>query len=132
MFPVATQCFHVRMDIALWIAAGLLAAASAAAAVNKLVVPREKLIANPQMAWATDFTQTQIRLIASAELAGAIGLIVPRAVDVLPWLSPLAAVGLVLLQLGAAATHARRGEKQVLPINGLLIALGVFVAVGWF
>ena|SRR5688500_4851473 len=120
------------MDLALWIAAGVVAAASFGAAVNKLVVPREKLLANPQMAWAQDFTQSQIRLIAVAEMAGAIGLVLPHATDVLPILTPVAACGIVALQLGAMRNHAKRRETQMIAINSVLIALAVFVAVGRF
>ena len=31
--------------------------------------------------------------------------------------------------LGAAATHARRGEKQMIPVNLVIAAIAVFVAV---
>ena len=120
------------MNAVLWIAAGLLAAASTAAALNKLLVPREKLLRNPQMAWANDFSDQQIRLISVAELTGAIGVIVPWAVDVAPVLTPLAAVGLALLQGGALRTHLKRREAQVMAINAVLIALAIFVAVGRF
>jgi hypothetical protein len=120
------------VNTALWIAAALIGAASAGAALNKLVVPRDKLLANPQMAWANDFTQQQIRLIALAELAGAIGVIVPWALDIAPILTPLAAVGLVLLQAGAVRTHLKRRETQMMAINSVLIALAIFVAVGRF
>lgn len=120
------------MNLALWIAAGVVAAASLGAALNKLLVPREKLLANPRMAWAQDFTQGQIRLIAVPELAGAIGLILPQATDVLPVLTPLAACGIVALQLGAMRTHAKRREAQMIAINLVLIALAAFVAVGRF
>jgi hypothetical protein len=120
------------MDIALWVAAGLLAAASAAAALNKLLVPRDKLLQNPQMAWAGDFSQQQIRLISVAELAGAIGVILPWALDTARVLTPLAAIGLILLQAGALKTHLKRGETQMYVINALLIGCGAFVAVGRF
>jgi DoxX-like family len=120
------------MDTLLWIATGIVALLSAAAGVNKLVRPREKLLANPQMSWAEDFTQGQIRLIAAAELAGAIGIVVPWALDVAPVLTPIAAVGLALLQGGALRTHLMRHETQVMVFNAVLIALAVFVAIGRF
>lgn len=120
------------MNLALWIAAGLLAAVSAGAGVNKLVTPREKLLENPMMGWASGFTQSQIRLVAVAELAGAIGVILPEAADVAPILTPLAACGLAALQLGALTTHTKRREWQVVALNLFLIALAAFVAVGRF
>lgn len=120
------------MNTALWIAAALLATASTAAALNKLLVPREKLLANPQMAWANDFSQQQVRLIAIAELTGAVGVVVPWALDVAPVLTPLAAVGLAILQAGALRTHLSRRETQMMAVNVVVIALAIFVAVGRF
>ena len=120
------------MDVALWIAAGLVAAASLGAALNKLFVPREKLLENPQMRWAEEFDQTQIRLIAIPELAGAIGLILPQATGVAPVLTPLAACGIIALQLGAMRSHARRREVQMIAVNCVLIGLAAFVAIGRF
>ncbi len=122
----------MRVDIALWIAAGIVAAASLGAALNKLLVSREKLLENPQMGWAEGFTQTQIKLIAIPELAGAIGLILPQATGTAEVLTPLAACGIIALQLGAMRTHAKRGEMQMVAINLVLIGLSAFVAIGRF
>jgi hypothetical protein len=120
------------MNLILWIAAGILAAVSLGAGVNKLVVPRDKLLANPQMAWANDFSQQTIRLVAVAEVLGAVGVIAPWLLDIAKVLTPLAAIGLALLQVGALVTHAKRSEYQLIAVNSVLIALAVFVAVGRF
>lgn len=37
----------------------------------------EKILENPNMGWANDFSQPQIRLIGLAEVAGALGLVLP-------------------------------------------------------
>jgi len=34
--------------------------------------------------------------------------------------------------LGAAATQLRRGEKQMLPVNAVLLAIAVFVTIERF
>lgn len=43
------------------------------------------------MGWATDFSETQIRLIGAAEVAGGVGLIVPAATGIMPLFTPVAA-----------------------------------------
>lgn len=117
------------MNIALWIVAGLLALAVLAAAAMKLVRPKDTLLAQG-MPWVEDFSQGQIRAIGALELVGALGLVLPPLVGVAPVLAPLAATGLVLVMLGAAATHLRRGETAVRPlVLGLMAAI---VAVGRF
>ena len=70
-------------------------------------------------------------LLAVAFL-GAIGLILPAALDIVPLLVPIAATGLALLMLGAAATHGRRKEPQMIVANLVLFALAAFVAWGRF
>jgi hypothetical protein len=37
--------------------------------------------------------------------------------------------GVVLLMLGAAATHLRRKEGQIVPVNLVIAAIAVFIAV---
>nr|WP_300149815.1 DoxX family protein [Propionicimonas sp.] len=119
------------MDIALWIVAGVLALAFVGAGGMKLAQPKEKLAASG-MGWVEDFGQGAIRLIGTLEVLAAIGLILPPLVNIAPVLAPLAAVGLVLLMVGAAVTHARRKEPQMIVANLVLLALAAFVAVGRF
>ena len=120
------------MDVALWIVAGLLAAVYAGLGLGKILQARERLLADPRMAWVEDFSDPVVKTIGALEVAGAVGLILPQATGVAPALTPLAATGLVLLQIGAMATHLRRGERQPLPINITLLVLAAFVAFGRF
>ena len=69
-----------------------------------------------------------MKSIGVLEILTAIGLILPAALDVAPTLTAVAAVGAVLLMVGAAATHVRRREFDRLPLNVALAALAVFVA----
>lgn len=119
------------MNIALWITAGLLAAVFLAAGAMKLTQPKEKLAASG-MGYVEDFSAGTIKIIGTLEILAAIGLILPAALDILPILVPLAAVGLTLLMVGAVITHIRRKEAQVIVVNLALLALAVFVAWGRF
>lgn len=118
------------MNTVLWILAGVLAAVFLAAGAAKLTQPKEKLVASPNMAWATDFSPGALKMIGTLEVLAAIGLILPAALDIVPVLVPLAALGLVLLMTGAAATHARRKEAQAVATNVVLIAVAAVVAWG--
>ena len=119
------------MNIALWVIAGVLAAAFAAAGLMKLVTPREKLAEN--MTWANEFSDAQVKGIGLAELLGAIGLILPAALDIVPILVPLAAAGLVVTMVGAAVFHLRRGDAVAeLAPSVVLGVLAAVVAIGRF
>ena len=119
------------MNVVLWIAAAVLAAAFLAAGAMKLTQPKVKL-AQSGMGWTEDFSPGAIKAIGALEVLAAIGLIVPAALDIVPDLVPVAAVGLVVLMLGAAVTHLRRKESQMVAVNVVLLAVAAFVAWGRF
>ena len=62
-------------------------------------------------------------------MAGALGLILPWLTGIAPILTPAAAAGLALLQVGAAVFHGRRAEYKQWPVNAVFLALAVFIAV---
>jgi len=117
------------MNILAWVLSGLLAALYLTAGTMKLTQPKDKLLASGNMNWVEEFDGGQLKAIGAVELLGAVGLVLPWALDIAPVLTPIAAVGLAVIQAGAVRTHLRRGEKQLLPLNAVLLALAVVVAV---
>ena len=114
----------------MWVVQVLVAAAFLVSGATKLSQPKENLVKN--MAWVEDFSQPAVRLIGALEVLGAIGVVVPALTGILPWLTPLAALGLVLLMAGAALTHLRRTEYGNIAMNAVLIVLAAFVVYGRF
>lgn len=119
------------MNIALWIVASVLALAFLAAGLMKIVQPREKLAASG-MGWAGDFSAGAVKAIGVAEVLGALGLVLPALTGVATVLVPIAAIGLAVVMAGAVVVHLKRGEKQMVPVNVVLGALALFVAIGRF
>ncbi|MGB8795727.1 MAG: DoxX family protein [Mycobacterium sp.] len=119
------------MNLALWIVAIVLAASFAGSGLMKLLVPKDKLVKSGQ-GWAQDFGANNVRLIGFLEVLGAAGLILPAVTHIAPILVPLAAIGLVLVMVGAAIVHARRHEAMNIAVNVVLLALAAFVAWGRF
>jgi uncharacterized membrane protein YphA (DoxX/SURF4 family) len=118
------------MNVVLWVLTGVLAVAFLAAGATKLIQPKEKLATS--MGWVEDFSPGTVKLIGALEVLAAIGLILPAALDIVPVLVPLAAVGLIALMIGAALTHARRKEFPMIAINLTLLVLAALVAWGRF
>jgi uncharacterized membrane protein YphA (DoxX/SURF4 family) len=90
------------------------------------VAKRREAQGRPPSSMAPAFRQ----FIGVAELAAAVGLTVPPAVHLFPWLAPLAAAGLVLVMVGAAIFHARKSEfteAAVTVFLGGLAAVAVFL-----
>lgn len=115
------------MDIALWIVSALLAAAYILAGLNKALLPHSKLVRS--LPWAEDFRPGTVKFIGIVEFLGGLGLFLPWLTGIAPVLTPIAASGLVLVQLLAAIVHLRRGEPKALPINAVLLLAALFVAV---
>ena len=118
------------MNIALWIVQILLALAFVMAGTMKATQPAEKLAG--RMKWVNALRPQIVHLIGILEVLGAIGLILPVVTGIWPWLTPVAAIGLVLTMIGAMILHTRRGEFPNLSTNLILLILAAFVAVGRF
>lgn len=119
------------MNITLWIIAAVLALVFLAAGSMKLTQPKAKLSASGQ-GWVESVSTGTIKAIGTAEILGALGLILPALLNIAPVLVPVAATGLVLLLIGAAITHGRRKEVSNIVINAVLGVLAVTVAVTRF
>lgn len=109
------------MKKAIWVLQVLLAVAFLMAGGTKLSSTRADIVASG-MGWAEDFSDTSVKLIGAAEVAGALGLVLPAATGIVPVLTPLAGVGLSVLMLGAVATHMQRGEGFAAPLVLALLA----------
>lgn len=118
------------MNVILWVLQAALAAVFGLAGVMHVTQPKEKL--RPMLPWVEDFSPGQLRLIGVVELLGALGLILPAVTGIAPVLTPLAATGLAITMLGAAATHVRRREPSAVAVNVALLAIAAVIAWGRF
>jgi uncharacterized membrane protein YphA (DoxX/SURF4 family) len=119
------------MNLALWIVAGVLAAAYLFSGGGKLIVPKEKMAALGRNAnWVEDFSPASLKAIGALEVLGATGLILPGALGIAPVLVPLAALGLVVIMIGAVITRIRRREFTFMLADLAYLVLAAFVAWG--
>ncbi|QPZ39585.1 DoxX family protein [Paramicrobacterium chengjingii] len=118
------------MDIALWIIAGMLAIAFGTGGASQILLTKERYraLASSQH-WVDDFGAGHIKAIGTIKLVGVIGLILPPLVGIAPFLSPLAACGLMLVMAGAATTRFRRSEWALMA--GDVAYLAAFAIIAW-
>jgi len=69
-------------------------------------------------------------LIGLTEVLGAVGLVLPMATGILPWLTPLAAVGLAIIVLMAAGFHIRADERLNALETTLWAGIAAIIAIG--
>lgn len=108
------------LNITLWILQGLLAAFFAFASAAPKLVGHSSAVEGFDLIGAGDWF---MYFVGALELAGAIGLLIPR-------LSGLAAIGLALLMIGAAYTNAFVIDGHY-PVYTPLILLALFGFVAW-
>lgn len=116
------------LNISLWAAQILLAAMFLMSGVMKSTQPIEQLSA--MMPWTADAPLALVRFIGISQLLGAIGLILPSLLRIKPQLTPLAALGLVIIMLLAAILHIAKGEFSAIGINIILGAVAGFITWG--
>ncbi|MEU1748980.1 DoxX family protein [Micromonospora arida] len=118
------------MNLALWIAAGLLATIALAGGITKTFVPKQKLAAANGGGWTGDASVGFVKTLGVLEVLAAVGLILPAVLDIAPVLVPVTAICWVLLMIGAMITHLRYGEARFIVLNLIYLAVAAFVAWG--
>jgi uncharacterized membrane protein YphA (DoxX/SURF4 family) len=112
------------MNYALWIIQVLLAFLFLFTGGMKLVLPIEEM--TKQIAMPGWF----LRFIGVCEVLGAIGLILPWLLRIRPGLTPMAAVGLVIIMIGAIVTTLAISNVATALIPLVVGILAAFVAYG--
>jgi hypothetical protein len=112
------------MTYALWIAQVLLAALFLFAGGMKLVMPLEA------MAGPVTLPGAFLRFIGVAEVLGGLGLILPSLLRIQPWLTPVAAAGLVIIMAGATVIGFMAGDAAMALIPLAVGLLAAFVVYG--
>jgi len=120
------------MTVAYWIVAALLAVLYLYAGGLKVLRSPDQL--RPMMGWIDVIPLRLLRTIGVLEVLGALGLILPPVTGIAPALALAAAIGLVLLQLGAISLHLSRNEAMIIWLNVALLALAgveIWLATVW-
>jgi uncharacterized membrane protein YphA (DoxX/SURF4 family) len=118
--PIPSKALH----IALWVVQVALALAFGMIGVTKLTTSDAVLI-QQSGELVEKYGVGLIRFIGITEILGALGLILPAALRILPVLTPLAAIGLAIIMSLATALHASKGEPIVTQVAFLLLTLFV-------
>jgi hypothetical protein len=118
------------MNIVLWSMQILAGLAFFASGMPKALQPKEKL--EERSPWTKQFSPAMVKTIGALEMLGALGLILPSLTGILPWLTPLAAIGLMLLMVGAIILRIQRKEYSQLVMPAIFFVMTAFVAYGRF
>ncbi|HLO79943.1 MAG TPA: DoxX family protein [Chitinophagaceae bacterium] len=117
------------MNVALWASQIILALIFGTAGYMKATQPQERLL-RQGVNWAERVHLSLVRIIGIAELLGAVGLVLPTALNILPILTPLAAIGLAVIMVFASIHHVQYKEWNAILFNLALLAMAVFIVYG--
>jgi hypothetical protein len=113
------------VNVVYWIVAGPLALFYLYGGGVKVVRSRERL--RPMMAWVDGTPMPAVRAIGVIEVLGATGLVLPPLTGIAPWLAPAAAIGFLVLQIGATGVHLRLGDRRIALNVTLMLTAAVVV-----
>ena len=116
------------LNIILWIVQLLMAATLIWAAYAKWFMPPDKLAA--MWPWTSQLSLLLVKLTGVIDFLGGLGLVLPALLRIQPRLTPIAAIGLVLLMICATVFHVSRGEASSIGFNVVFALLAAFVAWG--
>ena len=113
------------LNVVLWSVQGFLA-------LFFLAAGAPKLIGRGMERWTgfSELPRAMVVFIGVTEVLGAAGLVLPMATGVLPWLTPLAAIGLAIIVLMATGFHLRADERINALETGLWASIAVVIAIG--
>ena len=115
------------MNIVLWILQVLLALLFLFAGGTKLVMSAEAL-SQPATPNQVMLPVMFLRFIGVCELLGGLGLVLPGLLKTRQYLTPLAALGLAIIMIGAVVLTVIGGAIPVALVNLVIVLLLLFIA----
>lgn len=119
------------MNVLLWIFQAYLATSFVLFGGMKILRDREEL-AKTAFGWVEEYSDTFVKGVGLLDALVGFGLILPGATGIAPVLTPLAALGGIVLAGGGSVVHLRRSEIAKAAVNLHFIALLAAVAWGRF
>ncbi len=117
------------MNVVLWVVQVVLALAFFGAGFDQAFVYDD---ASRRMAWVAALPKRFAVVLGALEMLGAIALVVPALVGVMPWLTAVSALGLAVLMGFAVAYHVTRREIPQIAFSATFGVVSALVAVGRF
>jgi hypothetical protein len=114
------------MNTILWLMQALLAAAFILPGYGKITGSVGQHIADGHIQPGSSIIP--IRILGVLEWLGCIGIIAPWRTNILPILTPIAALGFCFIMAAGLFVHARKKEFKMLPLLGVILMISAFVA----
>jgi uncharacterized membrane protein YphA (DoxX/SURF4 family) len=118
------------MNTILWILQVVAAATFMYSGVNKSIFSIRKLVYEKGQTGVENLSIPTVRFIGISEILGAVGLILPCWLNILPGLTSVSALLLSIIMIPAAVIHYKRKEPKNVLTNVILFGICIFIAYG--
>ena len=118
------------MNTVLWILQIVAAATFMYSGVNKSIFSIRKLVYEKGQTGVENLSIPLVRFIGISEILGAIALILPWWLNILPGLTSASAILLSIIMIPAAIIHYKRNEPKNVMTNVILFGICIFIAYG--
>ena len=118
------------MNTTLWIMQGIVATALTASGLIIMLMPKEKLVS--KLSWVKEYSDGMRYFICSSKILGAIGLIFPMYLNILPIFTSIAACCIAVFMLLAMRYHFSKNEYKDIPATIIFLVLAIFIAYNRF
>ena len=118
------------MNSILWILQTLMFITFMYSGVNKSIFSIRKLVYEKGQTGVENLSIPIVRFIGISEILGAVGLILPWWLNILPVLTPVSAILFALIMIPAAVIHYKRKEPKNVFTNVILFCICIFIGYG--
>jgi len=117
------------MNVILWVLQSIMAIIFMFSGLNKSILSEQKLIAKGQTG-VVGLPPPLIRFIGISEILGAIGIILPLLLNILPILTVIAAICFAIIMIPASIIHYKLEEPKNVLTNCVIFLLCLLIAYG--
>jgi uncharacterized membrane protein YphA (DoxX/SURF4 family) len=120
------------MNTILWVLQAMMAVIFIYSGIKKSFFSIPVLVHDKGQTGVDNLPLPLVRFIGISEILGAVGLILPCYLNILPILTPIAAILFAIIMLPAALIHYRRKEPKNILVNAFLFSICIVIAYGRF
>lgn len=98
--------------------------------INKSLFSIKKLVYEKGQTGVENLPVSFVRFIGISEILGAIALILPWLLDILPFLTGVVAIILAFIMIPAGVIHYKRKEPKNVATNVIIFCICIFIGYG--
>jgi len=118
------------MNTVLWILQAAMSVIFMYSGVNKSIFSIRRLVYEKGQTGVENLSLPFVRFIGISEILGAVGLILPWWLNMLPVLTPVSAILFAFIMIPAAIIHYKRKEPKNVLTNTILFCICIFIGYG--